>query len=77
MQGIIKLKKKIFNTLKTKVSYLENKLPDATTLIHIHQYNTDKQRLEKQLEMLLKKPDTSGLVTLSVLNIKMNEVERK
>ena len=32
-----------FNTLKTKVNSLEKKIPDATTLIHINQYNTDKQ----------------------------------
>ena len=35
-----------FNTLKTKVNSLEKKIPDATTLIHINQYNTDKQNLE-------------------------------
>ena len=28
-----------FNTLKTKVNILEKKIPDATTLIHINQYN--------------------------------------
>ena len=43
-----------FNTLKVKVNSLENKVPDATTLIHINQYNTDKQNLEKKLEMLIK-----------------------
>ena len=31
-----------FNTLKTKVNNLEKKIPDATALIHINQYNTDK-----------------------------------
>ena len=31
-----------FNTLKTKVNNLKNKTPDATTLIQIIQYNTDK-----------------------------------
>ena len=40
--------KKKFNTLKTKVNSLEKKIPDATTLIHINQYNTDKQNLEKK-----------------------------
>ena len=35
------------NTLKTKINNLEKKTPDATTLIHISQYNTDKQNLEK------------------------------
>ena len=34
---------KLLNTLKTKVSSLENKTPDETTLIHINQYNTDKK----------------------------------
>ena len=38
-----------FNTLKTKVNNLENKVPDGTTLIHINQYNTDKQNLEKKI----------------------------
>ena len=43
-----------FNILKTKVNSLEKKIPDATTLIHINQYNIDKQNLEKKLEMLIK-----------------------
>ena len=37
-----------FITLKTKVNDLEKKIPDATTLTHINQYNTDKQYLEKK-----------------------------
>ena len=32
-----------FNTLKTKVNNLEKKIPNATTLLHINQCNTDKQ----------------------------------
>ena len=36
------------NTLKTKVNNLETKIPDAATLIHINQYNTDNQNLEKK-----------------------------
>ena len=44
-----------FNTLKTEVNSLEKKIPDATTLIHINQYNTDKQNLEKKMEILVKK----------------------
>ena len=31
-----------FNTLKTKLSNLEKKIPDPATSIHIYQYNTDK-----------------------------------
>ena len=38
-----------FNTLKTKVNNLEKKIPDATTLIHINQYNTNKQNLDNKI----------------------------
>ena len=31
-----------FNKLKTKVNNLDKRIPNATTLIHINQYNTDK-----------------------------------
>ena len=44
-----------FHTLKTKVNNLEKKIPNASTLIHINQYNTGKQNLEKKLELLIKK----------------------
>ena len=37
-----------FNILKTKANNLEKKILDATTLIHINQYKTDKQNLEKK-----------------------------
>ena len=37
-----------FNKVNTKINNLEKKIPDATTLIHINQYNTDKQNLEKK-----------------------------
>ena len=53
------------------------KIPDATTIIHINQYNTDKQNLEKKIGDVDKKiPDTSGLVTTTVLNTKISEVEK-
>ena len=38
-----------FNALKTKVNNVEKKIPDVTNLIHINQYNTDKQNLEKKI----------------------------
>ena len=38
-----------FHTLKTKVNKLDQKIPDATILIHINQYNTDKRNLEKKI----------------------------
>ena len=43
------------NTLKTIVNNLEKKLPDATTLIHINQYNTDTQILERKSKLFIKK----------------------
>ena len=38
-----------FNTLKTTVNSLEKKIPDASTLTHINQYNKDKQNWEKKI----------------------------
>ena len=35
--------------LKTKVNSLEKKIPDATTVFHINQCNTDKHSLEKRI----------------------------
>ena len=49
------LKNTKFNLLKTKVNSLEKKISDATTLIHVNQYNTDKQNLEKKLGNVDKK----------------------
>ena len=43
------VKNKKLNTLKTKVNILEKKILNAITLIHINQYNTDKQNLEKKI----------------------------
>ena len=43
------------NTLKTKVSNLENKIPDETTFIHIYQYKADKQNLENKIGEIVKK----------------------
>ena len=48
-------------TLKRKVNNLENKIPDGTALIHVNQYNADKQNLEKKIGDIDKKlPDTIG-----------------
>ena len=41
------VKNKKFNTLQKNVNNLIKKIVDATNLIHINQYNTDKQNLEK------------------------------
>ena len=49
------VKNRKFNTIKTKVNSLKKKIYDATTLIHINQYNTDKQSLEKKIGDIDKK----------------------
>ena len=65
-----------FNTLKTKANELDKKNSDATTLIHINQYNTDKYNFQKKIADTDKKlPDVSGSVTNIVLNTKFKEVE--
>ena len=61
-----------FNILKTKANNLEKKILDATTLIHINQYKTDKQNSEKKTEYVdIKILDASGLVTRTLLNTKL------
>ena len=62
-----------FNTLKTEANNLRNKIFDAATLFHINQYNKDKQNGDGDKKM----PDTSGLVTTTVLNAKFSEVQNK
>ena len=37
------------NALNTKLNTLEKKRPNATTLIQINQYNTDKKNLVKKI----------------------------
>ena len=67
-----------FNPRKTNVNNLEMKIPDATTLIHTNQYNTDKNNSEKMIGGDVKKiPDTSDLVTTTVLNTNISDVEDK
>ena len=47
-------------------------------LIHIDQYNTDKQGLEKYIDEVENKiPDTGGLETKSSLNTKIEQIENK
>ena len=76
--GLNNLKTKVDDKLNTKVNNFENKIPDATTLIHINQHNTDKQNLEKTIGDVDEKiPDVSGLVITTVLNAKIGEVENK
>ena len=67
-----------FKLLKTKVNKLNKKIPDVTTLIHINQYYTDKQNLEKKIGYSDKKiRDVSELVTTTVFNTKIKEGDNK
>ena len=43
---VVKIKK--INRLKAKLNNLDQKIPDATALIQINQYNSDNQNLEKK-----------------------------
>ena len=48
------VKKTMHIKLNTKVNDLEKTISDAA-LFYINQYNIDKQNLEKELKMLIKK----------------------
>ena len=51
---------------------------NTTTLIHISQYNRNKLNIEKKIGDVDKKiPNTGGLVTKTVLNTEISEVESK
>ena len=49
-----------FNTLKTKVNKLDTKISEATTLIHINQYNTDEKIIAEIGVVNKKIPNISG-----------------
>ena len=69
------VKKTKFSTLKTKANKIDKEIPDATTLIHINQYNTDKQSLEKKIGDVDKKiPDVSGFVKSTALTAVKNTI---
>ena len=57
------------------------KIPDATTLIHINQYSTDKQNLEKKIGFVEKKYHILVVqrleVTTTVLKFKIGKVGNK
>ena len=52
-----------------QLNQLDQKIPDATTLIRINQYNTDKQNLEKKMKDVVN--------TTTVFNTKILEVNSK
>ena len=53
------IKSRKITTLKAKVNSLEKKIPDASSLIYINQYNADNRNGDIDKEI----PDTSCLVT--------------
>ena len=61
-----------YNKLHTKVYYLENSIPDATTLFDTTQIN---KIWRKKMEMSIKILVVNGLVTTIVLRTKINEAE--
>ena len=72
------VKKTMYSKLNTKVNNLQKKIPDATTVIYINQYNTDKQTLEKKKEYVNSQiSHTCGLVVTTVFNTKIPEVKKK
>ena len=52
-----------------KVNKLDKKSPDATTLIHIDQYKTDKHNLKRKLNMLIKNQQTLAIQRLQLFLI--------
>ena len=66
------VKKTEYNKLQTKVYYLENGIPDATTLFDTTQIN---KIWRKKMEMSIKILVVNGLVTTIVLRTKINEAE--
>ena len=72
------VKKSNINILEIKVNNLENKIVDGTIIIHINQYNTGKQNLERKIGYVDRRiPYPSGLLTTTVLNTKISEGENK
>ena len=65
--------------IQNSTHYVDKEIPDATTLIGINQYKTDKQNFGGKIRDVDKKnkTDTSGWVTATVLYTKMSEVENK
>ena len=66
------VKKTEYNKLQTKVYYLENSIPDATTLFDTTQIN---KIWRKKMEMSIKILVVNGLVTTIALRTKINEAE--
>ena len=44
----------VHNEIVKNTKLKEERIHDGTTWIHINQYDTDKQNLEKKLDMLIK-----------------------
>ena len=72
------MKKTVHNKVNTKVNYLENKIPDASTLIQTNQYDTNKKSLEeKNGEVENRILDASGFVKKNIYDAEISENEKK
>ena len=72
------VEKTVYNKLKAKLNKLDKKITNATILIHINQYNTDKPNLDKKNRNIYKKiPDVTVLVTLVFLIQKLKKLRTK
>ena len=64
--------------MKTKVYKLDEKIPKATTLVHINKYGTDKQSQQKKNGNVNKKaPNVSDLVIPTVPITKLKTLRTK
>ena len=65
----------VFTTLNAKVSNLEKKIPDTSTLIQTSQYNTGKRNLKNKIrDAENKTPDIGCLASTSVLGENENKI---
>ena len=72
------VEKTVYSKLKAKLNKLDKKITNATILIHINQYNTDKPNLDKKNRNIYKKiPDVTVLVTLVFLIQKLKKLRTK
>ena len=67
------IKSRKITTLKAKVNSLEKKIPDASSLIYINQYNADNRNGDIDKEI----PDTSCLVTTTFWMQKLVKLRTK
>ena len=71
------LKRKGYDKLVIKFNVIDTKIPCTSGLVTKTQYDSDKQGLEKKIEVGKKTPNTSGLVKKTDCNAKLTETGNK